>query len=70
MAPDIANETAKLWKEGRGAELYDSTARRFKSLFGEQMGRSLFCIVREDELGDWEPSIVGMVSFCKCSWPG
>ncbi|CAD6448682.1 f60e6f6c-7c0c-490a-9ba3-6f819f76c17c [Sclerotinia trifoliorum] len=61
-SPDIAEETAKLWKDGRGAELYDFSARAFKSVFGEQTGWSLFRIVHEDKLQDWKQSIVGLLS--------
>ena len=65
IAPDIADETAGLWKDGRGAELYDFPVRAFKSVFGEQTGWSLFRIVQEDKLQDWKQSTVGMLSFCK-----
>ena len=66
IARDVADETAKLWKDGRGAELYDFPVRSFKSVFGEQTGWSLFRIVYEDKLQDWKESTVGMLSFCKC----
>ncbi|KAJ8060616.1 hypothetical protein OCU04_010926 [Sclerotinia nivalis] len=64
-SPEIAEETAKLWKDGRGAELYDFSARAFRSIFGDQIGWSLFRIVHEDKLQDWKQSIVGLISFCK-----
>ncbi|KAI9642107.1 hypothetical protein NHQ30_008908 [Ciborinia camelliae] len=61
-APDIAEETAKLWKDGRGAEFYDFPGQAFISLFGKQTGWSLFRIVDEDKIQDWKESIVGMLS--------
>lgn len=61
-SPDIAEETAKLWKDGRGAELYDFTERSFRALFGEQTGWSLFRIVHEEKVQDWKQSIVGLIS--------
>lgn len=63
-APDSADETAKLWKDGRGAELFDFSMTAFKSLFGEQTGWPLFRIVHEDKLQDWKESTVGILSFC------
>lgn len=65
IASNIADETARLWKDGRGAELCDFTARAFKSVFGEQTGLSLFRIVHEDKLQDWKQSTIGVLSFCK-----
>ena len=63
---DAANETASLWRLGRGSELRDASVQVFKSIFGNYTGWFLYRIVHEDELEDWQQSTVGMISFCEC----
>jgi hypothetical protein len=62
---DLADEIASLWRLGRGSELRDASVQVFKGIFGDFNGWLLYRIVHEDELEDWQQSIVGIISFCK-----
>ncbi|RFU23632.1 hypothetical protein B7463_g12706, partial [Scytalidium lignicola] len=63
ITSDAANETAGLWRLGRGSELRDASVQVFKSIFGDYTGWFLFRIVHENELEDWQQSAIGMISF-------
>jgi hypothetical protein len=62
---DLADETASLWRLGGGSELRDASVRVFKGVLVDFNGWLLYRIVHEDELEDWEQSIIGIISICK-----
>jgi hypothetical protein len=65
ISSELADETANLWRLGRGSELRDASVRVFEGIFGDFNGWLLYRIVHEDELEDWQQSIIGIISFCK-----
>lgn len=56
---EFAEETARLWRLGRGSELHDAKLGYFQQLFGVEVGLCLFRSVCEDRQDAWAQSPIG-----------
>lgn len=64
---EFAEETARLWRLGRGSELHDAELGYFQQLFGVEAGLLIFRSVCEDRQDAWARSPIGRLCNCKLS---
>lgn len=60
-----AEQTARAWKIGRGAELQDASFEYLQQLLGVEVGFCLSKSILDDRDEAWVRSIIGRFLYCK-----